>query len=123
MQHGLVGVGEVEADVLEAQVTAGAARARGSPPVIADLVSKISLTRSAAVIASWAIARITPRAAMGQTRDSISVMKATSVPSVTSPSPTACAPSSRTMTRLTLGMISRNVQNFDDSRTFSIEVS
>ena len=81
------------------------------------------MTRSAAVIASWAIARITPRAATGQTRDSISVMNATSVPSVTSPSPTASAPSSSTMTRLTLGMISRNVQNLADSRTFSIDVS
>ena len=49
---------------------------------MADLVSKISWTRSAAVIASWAIAKITPSAAIGQTSDSIRMMKATSVPEV-----------------------------------------
>ena len=66
---------------------------------------------------------MTPSDATGQTSDSISVMKATSVPSVSSPSPTAIAPSSSTMHEAMLGMISRNVQNCADSRTFSIEVS
>ena len=85
-------------------------------------VSKISRMRAAAVIASCAIARITPSEATGQTSDSISVMKATSSPGVSAPRPTPIAPSSSTTTTARLGITSRKVQNLADSRTLSMLV-
>ena len=51
--------------------------------------SKISAIRLAAVIDSWVIDSRKPSEAMGHTSDSIIVMKATSVPRVTSPCPAA----------------------------------
>ena len=86
-------------------------------------MSRISLIRSADVIASWAIARIAPSDSTGQISDSISVMNATRVPSVIASRPTASAPSSSTITRVRFGITSRKVQNRDASRTFSTEVS
>ena len=60
-QHRLVGcVGEGEADVLEAQVAARRSTTARSPPTMSGSVSKISRIRSAAVIASCAMARMTP---------------------------------------------------------------
>jgi hypothetical protein len=93
------------------------------PDTIDGSVSKISSTRAAAVIASWAIARITPSDATGHTSESIKVMKATSVPSVRAPWPTPSAPSSSTTTTARFGITSRKVQNLADNRTLSIEVS
>ncbi len=50
-------------------------------------------------------------------------MKATSVPGVRSPRPTPSAPNSSTTATAKLGITSRKVQNFADSRTLSMEVS
>ena len=85
--------------------------------------SKISAIRSAAVIDSWAMASRNPSAATGQTSDSIKVMNATRVPSVSRPWPAATAPKPSTTIRVTLGMTSRKVQNRALSRTRAIEVS
>ena len=85
--------------------------------------SKISMIRSAAVNASWVMASRKPRAATGQTSDSIKVMKATSEPMVSWPWPAATAPKPSTTIRVALGITSRKVQNFALSRTRSIEVS
>ena len=86
-------------------------------------VSKISRIRAAAVIASCAIARITPSDATGHTSESISVMKATSSPGVSWPRPTPIAPSRSTTATARLGITSRKVQNFADSRTLSMLVA
>ena len=93
------------------------------PETIAGSVSKISRIRAAEVIASWAIARMTPSDATGHTSDSIRVMKATSSPGVRSPRPTPIEPSSSTTTTAKLGITSRKVQNFADSRTLSMLVA
>ena len=85
-------------------------------------MSRISLIRSADVIASWAIARMAPSDVTGQISDSIRVMNATRVPSDHRTVPTASAPSSRTITRVRFGITSRKLQNRDASRTFSSEV-
>ena len=66
LQHELVGVGVVEVDVLEAQVAGWRASRSMSPPTMLDFVSKMSSTRSAAVMASCAIARMTPSDSIGQ---------------------------------------------------------
>ncbi len=87
-----------------------------------DSVSRISLIRSADVIASCAIARMVPSDSTGQISDSIKVMKATRVPSVIASRPTAIAPSSSTITRVRFGITSRKVQNRDASRTLSTDV-
>jgi hypothetical protein len=86
-------------------------------------MSKISRIRALEVIASWAIARITPSEATGQTSERSRVMKATSSPGVSSPLPTPIAPVSSTITTATLGITSRKVQNLAESRTLSIEVA
>ena len=86
-------------------------------------VSKISRMRAEAVIASWAIARMTPREETGHTRLSSRVMKATSSPGVSEPRPTPYAPRASTITTATLGMTSRKVQKRAESRTFSILVA
>ena len=88
-----------------------------------EWVSRISLIRSAAVIASCAIARIPPSDVTGQISDSIRVMNATRVPSVIASRPTASAPSSSTITRVRFGITPRKLQNRDASRTLSTEVS
>ena len=85
-------------------------------------MSKISRIRALEVIASWAMARITPSEATGQTSESSRLMNATSSPVVSSPLPTPIAPVSSTMTTARLGITSRKVQNFAESRTLSIEV-
>ena len=124
-QDELVGlVGEGEVDVLEAQVTAvGGRRSAAVPSTMSGSVSKISRMRAAAVIASCAIARITPSEATGHTSESIRVMKATSSPGVSAPRPTPMAPSSSTTTTARLGITSRKVQNRADSRTLSMLVA
>ncbi len=49
------------------------------------------------------------------------MVKATRVPSVNEPAPTASAPSRSTMARVTFGITSRKVKKRDASRTLSIE--
>src|SRR6478672_1306266 len=93
------------------------------PETMSGSVSKISRMRAAAVMASWPIARITFFFNDTETTESISVMNATSSPGVSSPWPTPMAPSSRTTTTARLGMTSRKVQNFADSRTLSMLVA
>ena len=85
--------------------------------------SKISAIRLAAVIASCVIDSKKPSDAIGQTSDSIMVMKATRVPRVTSPRPAARAPKPSTTIRVMLGMISSSVQNLADTETLRIWVS
>jgi hypothetical protein len=77
----------------------------------------------AAVIASWVIDSRNPSEAIGHTSDSIMVMKATSVPSVTSPWPAAQAPNPSTMIRVMFGMTSSSVQNRADTDTLRTWVS
>ena len=79
--------------------------------------SKISAMRLAAVNDSWVIDSRKPSEAIGHTSDSIIVMKATSVPSVTEPLPAAYAPKPSTTISVRLGMISNSVQNFADTDT------
>ena len=118
-QHRLVGgVGEGEVDVLEAQVATRDLTCR-SPATMSGSVSKISRTRAAAVMASCAMARMTPSDETGHTSESRRVMNATSSPGVRAPRPTPMAPSRSTTTTARLGMTSRKVQNRADSRTLS----
>ncbi len=85
----------MEVDVLEAQVTLRRRAASTVPPVTDDFVSKISITRSAAVIASCAIAKMIPRAAIGQTSDEHQDDERDQCAGGDASRPTASAPSSR----------------------------
>ena len=73
--------------------------------------------RLAAVNDSCVIDSRKPSDAIGHTSDSIIVMNATSVPSVTRPWPAAYAPKPSTTIRVRFGMISSSVQNFADTDT------
>ena len=84
VQHVGVRVREAEADAGEPQPPLNRAEL-AAPSVISFSASKISAIRSAAVIASCAMASRKPSAATGQTSDNIKVMKATRVPRVTLP--------------------------------------
>ena len=81
-QDELVGVREVEVDVLEAQVPAGSASSR-VPADEADRCRRSPSPGRPPSCASWAIAKMKPSASMGQTKQSIRMMKATRVPDVT----------------------------------------
>ena len=72
--------GKAKSTRLEAQVAERLLDDCGHRTTMSGSVSKISRIRALAVIASWAIARITPSEATGQTRESSRVMNATSSP-------------------------------------------
>ena len=93
------------------------------PSVISTGASKISATRSAAVMDSCIIDSRKPSDAMGHTSDSIMVMNATSVPMVTRSWPTAYAPNPSTRMSVRFGMTSSSVQNRADTATLPTSAS